>query len=324
VTMVAPLLAVENLSISFHTVDGVADVLDGVSFEVPEGRWTGLVGETGCGKSLTVSAIIRLLPHGARVGGRVAFRGDDLLRKSERQMRSLRGKEIAMVFQDPGIAINPALKIGSQIAETITTHQKVGRHEARERAAAAVRRVELDERVLHQYAHELSGGMRQRVMIALALACNPTLILADEPTSSLDVTVQRDILALMRELSTTSHSAVLFITHDLILVGQTCDELVVMYAGTVVERGPSEAVLRLRHHPYTRALIAAIPTVDCRKRELDEIGGSVPSFTPRPAGCPFAQRCASRIPGTCDSIAPDERSVSEGVRVRCHLYRGAG
>jgi oligopeptide/dipeptide ABC transporter ATP-binding protein len=320
----APLLAVENLSISFHTVDGLAGVLDGVSFEVPERRWTGLVGETGCGKSVTASAIIRLLPHSARVAGRIAFRGDDLLRKSERQMRSLRGREIAMVFQDPGVAINPALKIGSQIAETIATHQNVGWHEARERAAAAVRRVELDERVLHQYAHELSGGMRQRVMIALALACNPTLILADEPTSSLDVTVQRDILALMKELSTSSRTAVLFITHDLILVSQICEELVVMYAGIVVERGPSEAVLRLRHHPYTRALIAAIPTIEYRKAELDEIEGSVPSFMARPAGCPFAPRCASRIPGTCDFIAPQERTVAEGVRVRCHLYGGAG
>ena len=181
-------------------------------------------------------------------------------------MRSIRGRDIAMVFQDPGIAINPALKVGGQIAETIAIHHELGRQEARERAAAAVRRVGLDERVLQQYAHELSGGMRQRVMIALALACNPSLILADEPTSSLDVTVQRDILALMKELSAVSRTAVLFITHDLVLVGQTCDELVVMYAGTVVERGPSAAVLRLKHHPYTRALIAAIPAIDAPKR----------------------------------------------------------
>jgi peptide/nickel transport system ATP-binding protein len=160
-------------------------------------------------------------------------------------------------------------------------------------------------------------------MIALALACNPSLILADEPTSSLDVTVQRDILALMKELSAVSRTAVLFITHDLVLVGQTCDELVVMYAGTVVERGPSEAVLRLKHHPYTRALIAAIPTIDARKTTLDEIEGSVPSLIPRPGGCPFAPRCTSRIPGTCDLKTPVERVVADGVRVRCHLYESA-
>ena len=322
-TAPAPLLAVDDLSISFHSVDGIAGVLDSVSFEVPEGDWTGLVGETGCGKSVTASAVIRLLPRTASVTGRIAFRGENLLAKSERDMRALRGGEIAMVFQDPGVAINPALKIGGQIAETITAHQNVGRHEARERAAAAIRRVGLSERVLNQYAHELSGGMRQRVMIALALACNPSLILADEPTSSLDVTVQRDIIALIKELSAVSRTAVLFITHDLILVGQTCDTLVVMYAGSVVERGSSEAVLRRTFHPYTRALVAAIPTVGTRKAELDEIEGSVPSLAPRPAGCLFAPRCPSRIPGVCDTVAPKERLVEEGVRVRCHLYGGA-
>ncbi len=320
--MALPLLAVDDLSLSFRTVDGVAAVVEQVSFEVPEGHWTGLVGETGCGKSVTASAIIRLLPRNATIAGRIALRGIDLTEKSEREMRSIRGRDIAMVFQDPGVAINPALKIGSQIAETIAVHQEVGRQEARERAAAAVRRVGLAERVLQQYAHELSGGMRQRVMIALALACSPSLILADEPTSSLDVTVQRDILALMKELSAVSRAAVLFITHDLVLVGQTCDELVVMYAGTVVERGPSEAVLRLRYHPYTRALIAAIPTVDARRTALAEIDGSVPGLMPRPSGCPFAPRCTSRIPGTCDVVAPRERRVADGVRVRCHLYGG--
>lgn len=322
-TASSPLLAVNELSVSFHSVDGVAGVLESVSFEVPEGGWTGLVGETGCGKSVTASAIIRLLPRTASVSGRIAFRGDNLLEKSAREMRALRGGEIAMVFQDPGVAINPALKIGSQIAETIAAHQHVGRHEARERAAAALRKVGLGERVLNQYTHELSGGMRQRVMIALALACNPSLILADEPTSSLDVTVQRDIIALIKELSTVSRTAVLFITHDLILVGQTCETLVVMYAGSVVERGPGEAVLRRTFHPYTRGLVAAIPTVDARKAELDEIEGSVPALAPRPGGCLFAPRCPSRIPGTCDTVAPEERLVDEGVRVRCHLYGSA-
>lgn len=322
--MAKPLLSVESLTVAFHSIDGVVEVLDGISFDVPQGSWTGLVGETGCGKSVTASAIIRLLPHNAKASGCIALNGEDLLRKTDREMREVRGKDIAMVFQDPGVAINPALKIGSQIAETVMAHRNVSRREARRRAAAVIESVGLGARVLDQYAHELSGGMRQRVMIALALACDPSLILADEPTSNLDVTVQRDILALIRELSAASCTAVLFITHDLVLVSQTCEELVVMYAGTVVERGPSRAVLGHRFHPYTQALVAAIPAIDTRKAMLDEIDGNVPSLAPRPNGCLFAPRCPSRIPDLCDGIAPGERLLQDGVRVRCHLYGDAG
>jgi len=318
--MVEALLSVDRLSVAFHTADGVAKVLEDVTFDVQPGRWIGLVGETGCGKSVTASTIIRLQPSSARTTGAVRFDGVDLLAQSDAKMREIRGNRIAMIFQDPGVAINPALKIGFQIAETIATHQHTGRGEARERAIAVLRQVGLDAHVMNQFAHELSGGMRQRVMIGLALACNPSLILADEPTSNLDVTIQRDILALIKELSALHGTAVLFISHDLILVGQMCDEVVVMYAGSVVERGPTESVLRRSFHPYTRALVNAIPTIDARRQALEEIEGSVPDLLPRPPGCLFASRCKHRIEGLCDTVAPAERDVEEGIRTRCHLY----
>jgi len=314
-----PLLSIQALSVSLETADGLARVLDDVTFDIPSRHWTGLVGETGCGKSMTAAAIIGLLPPSARASGRIVYKGTDLLTETESELRKVRGSQIAMVFQDPGVAINPALKIGFQIAETIATHQNVHRSEARRRAMAVLQDVGLDARVMNQYAYELSGGMRQRVMIGLALACNPSLILADEPTSNLDVTIQRDILVLIKELSKLYTTAILFITHDLMLVGQICDDIVVMYAGIVMERGPTEAVLRRTFHPYTRALVNAIPTIDARRNVLEEIEGSVPTLQ-RPPGCVYAPRCKHQIPGLCDRVAPPEREVDEGIRTRCHLY----
>jgi peptide/nickel transport system ATP-binding protein len=317
--MSGELLSVEDLSVEFHTYDGVIQVLEDVTFGVRQGRWTGLVGETGCGKSVTASAIIRLLPQSARVSGRVLFKGKDLLQKTERAMRRIRGAEISMIFQDPSIAINPALKIGFQIAETIATHQSTNARESRQRAQAILQKVGLGSYVMDQYAYELSGGMLQRVMIGLALSCDPDLILADEPTSSLDVTIQKDILSLMKELSSISQTAMLFITHDLVLVGQTCDEVVVMYAGMVVERGSTEAVLDRSFHPYTRALVNAIPTIDTRKDYLEEIEGNVPDLLLRPPGCPFASRCKFKMAGLCESVVPRETRLEEGHYTRCHL-----
>ncbi len=314
------LLAVNNLSVEFHTYDGVARVLKEVTFSLGAGRWTGLVGETGCGKSVTASAIIRLLPPSARASGQVLFKGKDLIAATEKEMRGIRGAHISMVFQDPSVSINPALKIGFQMAETIAAHQNTHWRESEERARAVLQRVGLDSYVMDQYAYELSGGMLQRVMIGLALSCNPELILADEPTSSLDVTIQKDILLMMKELSRDSQTAILFITHDLVLVGQTCDEVVVMYAGLVVERGSTEAVLRHSVHPYTRALVNAIPTIDTRKDYLEEIAGNVPDLLSPPPGCPFASRCKQKIPGVCDTVVPQETRVEEGHFTRCHLY----
>ena len=313
------LLSVDNLSLEFHTHDGVVRVLEDVTFNLGPSRWTGLVGETGCGKSVTASAIIRLLPPSARVSGEVLFKGKNLLDETERAMRGIRGGQISMVFQDPSIAINPALKIGFQIAETIAAHQNTNRRESYQRARDVLQRVGLSPYVMDQYAHELSGGMLQRVMIGLALSCNPDLMLADEPTSALDVTIQKDILHLLKELSNLSRTAMLFITHDLVLVGQTCDEVVVMYAGTVVERGSTEAVLRRSFHPYTKALVNAIPTIDRRKDYLEEIEGNLPDLLLRPPGCPFASRCKERIADLCTSVVPGETRLEPGHYTRCHL-----
>jgi len=215
--------------------------------------------------------------------------------------------------------LNPALKIGFQIAETIAAHQNTNRRESYQRARDVLQRVGLSPYVMDQYAHELSGGMLQRVMIGLALSCNPDLMLADEPTSALDVTIQKDILHLLKELSNLSRTAMLFITHDLVLVGQTCDEVVVMYAGTVVERGSTEAVLRRSFHPYTKALVNAIPTIDRRKNYLEEIEGNLPDLLLRPPGCPFASRCKERIADLCTSVVPGETRLEPGHYTRCHL-----
>ncbi len=316
------LLAVAHLSVSFNTYDGLANVLEDVTFSIKPGRWTGLVGETGCGKSVTASAIIRLLPPSACVSGRVLFKGKNLLEETGKAMRSIRGSQIAMIFQDPAIALNPALKVGFQIAETIAAHQDIGGRESWERAQAVLRQVGLGPQVLGQYAYELSGGMSQRVMIGLALACSPSLILADEPTSSLDVTIQKEILGLLKEQGTISRTALLFITHDLVLVGQVCDEVVVMYAGIVVERGSTETVFSRPSHPYTCALVNAIPTIDTRRDFLEEIEGNVPDLLPRPPGCLFAMRCKQKIVGLCEGVLPPEKMLEEGHYVRCHLQMG--
>jgi peptide/nickel transport system ATP-binding protein len=315
------LLAVDNLSLEFHTYDGIVKVLEDVTFTLWPNRWTGLVGETGCGKSVTASSIIRLLPPSARLSGRILFKGADLVALPESMLRDIRGSRISMIFQDPSIAINPALKIGYQIAETISVHQNTDKRKSREIARKVLSQAGLSGYVLDQYAHELSGGMLQRVMIGLALSCNPDLILADEPTSSLDVTIQKDILFLMKELGDIYRTSILFITHDLILVGQTCDDVVVMYAGIVVERGPAMAVLTRSFHPYTKALVNAIPTIDAKKEMLEEIEGNVLDPLNRSKGCPFEPRCRHRIARVCEEVVPQETRLEDDHHTRCHLAR---
>jgi peptide/nickel transport system ATP-binding protein len=313
------LLTVKGLTLEFHTFEGVARVLYDVGFSLAPNSWTGLVGETGCGKSVTASAVIRLLPPSARiVGGQIRFKGKELLSLSERELRPIRGAEISMVLQDPSVAVNPAFKVGYQIQETIMQHQSVGKRAATERAEHLMSEVGLERYILTQYPHELSGGMLQRVMIGLAVVCNPSLILADEPTSSLDVTVQKDILILMKELSLAHLTTVLLITHDLVLVAQTCHAVIVMYAGLVVERGSTEDILSKGFHPYTQALIRAIPVIERKRKVLEEIPGNVPNLFQRPKGCPFFARCTVRIPGRCDEITPAEIEISPGHFVRCH------
>ena len=310
----APILQVENLQTHFFTQDGVTRAVDGVSFSVGAGETLGIVGESGCGKSVTALSILRLLPRRmARiVGGRVVFDGQDLAALDEAAMRDIRGNSIAMIFQEPMTSLNPVLTIGEQIAEAVRIHQGKSNKEALARAAEMLRLVRIPdaERRLGDYPHQFSGGMRQRVMIAMALSCNPRLLVADEPTTALDVTVQAQILKLMLELKATTGAAVILITHDLGVIAETCRRVIVMYAGRVVEQARVEDLFDAPLHPYTRGLMAAIPHLKrARKRRLAEIPGIVPDLRAPIPGCAFAPRCA----------LADARCVAEAPPLAQHL-----
>ena len=326
--MAEMLLEVEDLQTNFGG-DGKkskpAQAVRGVSLSVRKGETLGIVGESGSGKSVTAMSVLRLIaPPGKIVGGRVLFDGDDLLRKSERQMREVRGAKIAMVFQDPMTALNPTLTVGEQIAETIRAHQPVSRAEARAQALDWLRRVRvtLPERRMTQYPHELSGGMRQRVMIAIAFSCRPELLLADEPTTALDVTVQAQILDLMDDLKTELGTGVVLITHDLGVVRERCDTVAVMYAGQIVEYAPAAELFANPKMPYTQALLASLP--DWRRARTDgplpSLPGQPPSLTQIPNGCPFHPRCPKAF-APCPTRVPANTVLEDGVRtVRCLLY----
>jgi oligopeptide/dipeptide ABC transporter ATP-binding protein len=296
------LLRVEDLSISFATEEGRVTVVEGVSFAVPAGRTVGLVGESGCGKSVTAMSIMRLLPSPpSRVeGGRVLFEGTDLLALNETAMRAVRGDRIGMVFQEPMTSLNPTLSVGFQIGEVLRLHRGMSAAAAREKSIEILRLVGVGaaERRVDQYPHQLSGGLRQRVMIAMALVCHPRLLIADEPTTALDVTIQAQILELLRRLQRELGMAILLITHDLGVVAETCDEIVVMYAGRVVERGGTGAVFARPVHPYTAGLLAATPRLAARRRggRLPTIPGMVPPPGARGTGCSFAERCSRALP----------------------------
>jgi peptide/nickel transport system ATP-binding protein len=296
---VTALLEVQDLKTHFFTRDGVVRAVDGVSFSVSEGETLAVVGESGCGKSVTSLSILRLIasPPGRIVSGKLVFQGQDLLGKNESEMRALRGNEISMIFQEPMTSLNPVLTVGRQIAEMFELHHGLAGAAAMERAGEMLRLVHIPEpeRRLRQYPHELSGGMRQRVMIAMALACSPKLLIADEPTTALDVTIQAQILDLMRELKARTGAAILLITHDLGVVAEMAERVVVMYAGRKVEEAPVEALFAHPRHPYTRGLLGSIPrlgdaTGGGRKR-LAEIPGMVPSLREAMPGCSFAPRC---------------------------------
>jgi len=295
----APLLEVDGLRTHFFTRDGVVQAVDGVGFEVARGETVGIVGESGSGKSVTALSIMRLLPRAnARiVDGRIMLEGRDLAALDEAGMRRIRGGDIAMVFQEPMTSLNPVLKIGFQLAEAIRAHRGTGRDEARRRALEMLRLVRIPEpeRRIEQYPFELSGGMRQRVMIAMALSCDPKLLIADEATTALDVTIQAQILELIRELKERLGMAVIMITHDLGVVAETCDRVVVMYAGRKVEEAPVEELFRRPYHPYTAGLLGSVPKLDragtATRGRLVEIKGMVPKLTGELAGCPFAPRC---------------------------------
>jgi oligopeptide/dipeptide ABC transporter ATP-binding protein len=315
----APLLSVVGLRAHLFTRYGVVKAVDDVSFTVSRGETLGLVGESGSGKTMTCLALLRLLPAGGRiVGGSVRYAGDDLLGKSEREMRRIRGKHIAMILQDPMTSLNPVLSVGDQVSEPIRRHQRLGLAAARRRAIEALTSVRIPaaaERIA-DYPHQLSGGMRQRVMGAIALSCAPGLLIADEPTTSLDVTIQAQYLALLQEVQHTHGVAIIFVTHDLGIVAKICRRVAVMYAGKIVELVPVEDLFDDPLHPYSRALLGAIPRADRKEPRLPTIEGQPPQLSALGAGCAFAPRCPS-ADAACRAEAPPPVVLGDGRMVRC-------
>ncbi len=319
-----PLLQVENLRTYFHTPRGIARAVDGVSFTLEKGKTLGIVGESGCGKSMTALSILQLVPEPAGYidGGHIRFEGRDLLDLSWSDMRRVRGDDIAMIFQEPMTSLNPVFTVGNQLTEAMTMHGKFSRDAARARARDLLVRVGLEDRadqVLRQYPHELSGGMRQRVMIAIALSNEPKLLIADEPTTALDVTVQAQILDLIRGIQKEEGLAVLLITHDLGIVSEMADDVAVMYAGHFVEYAPTRALFHDPQHPYTQGLFASLPARTRRGQDLATLEGVVPEATAWPKACRFAPRCPYRWQ-TCETIPPKYRPAGSDRPVRCHLY----
>ncbi|MEA2670392.1 MAG: peptide/nickel transport system ATP-binding protein [Chloroflexota bacterium] len=318
----APLLSIEGLRTHFPTNDGVVRAVDGISLSVREGETLGLVGESGCGKSITALTVMRLLSRpGRAVAGRVTFAGRNLLELSEHEMEDVRGNDIAMIFQEPMTSLNPVFRVGDQIAEGLERHLAVTRDQAHDRVVELFTTVGIPspERRLREYPHQLSGGMRQRVMIAMALACKPRLLIADEPTTALDVTIQAQILELIKELKRTQNMAVIMITHDLGVIAEVAQNVAVMYAGKIVERAPVEELFAAPQHPYTQGLLGSIPSPDKLGRRLDVIRGVVPHPLNLPPGCSFAPRCPQRM-DICDSAFPALDPTGPSHDVACYLY----
>jgi peptide/nickel transport system ATP-binding protein len=315
-----PLIEIRDLRVRFHGDDGrTTHAVDSVDLSVAQGATLGLVGESGCGKSVTSLAIMGLLPRQTtEVTGAIRFDGFDLLHTSDQTLRDLRGNRLAMIFQEPMTSLNPSFTIGDQIIETILRHRGGSRKSARARAIELLRRVHIPspERRIDEYPHKLSGGMRQRVMIAMALACDPRLLIADEPTTALDVTLQAQILELMRELKAASGAAIILITHDLGVVAEVCDEVAVMYAGEIVERAPVDEMFSSPQHPYTVGLLGSIPRLDQRAAQLATIEGMVPNMSQPPSGCRFAARCPF-VREACTKAPPPLIEVSPGHLSRC-------
>jgi peptide/nickel transport system ATP-binding protein len=317
----APLLAVEHLTTVFDLVSGPAPAIDDVSFELDAGETLGLVGESGSGKSVTALSIMRLvLPPGRITSGTVLFNGRNLLELPERSMREVRGAQISLVFQEPMTALNPVFTVGDQLAEALLVHGRARRPEARELAIELLEAVRIPHPAarIHDYPHQLSGGMRQRVLIAMAIACKPSLLIADEPTTALDVTIQAQILDLLREMKTTLNLALLLITHDLGVIAETADRVAVMYGGRIVEHGTVREIFRNPQHPYTRGLLASMPRTGERGR-LRAIEGAVPVLGALPAGCTFHPRCGSRF-DPCDRAVPPDYDVGPDHGSRCFLH----
>jgi oligopeptide/dipeptide ABC transporter ATP-binding protein len=319
----AELLQLKDLRTSFFTPEGEVRAIDGVTFEIAEGKTLGLVGESGCGKSVTSLSIMRLIPSppGRIVGGEILYRGRDLLKLKNEEMRKIRGNEISMIFQEPMTSLNPVFTVGNQIGEAIRLHQGLGKKETRRKTIDMLRLVKIadPESRVDAYPHQLSGGMRQRVMIAMALSCNPSLLIADEPTTALDVTIQAQILELMKELQQKIGMALLLITHDLGVVAEQADEVAIMYAGKIVERASAAAIFARPLHPYTVGLLNSLPGAGLtKKRRLAAIPGMVPSPLNLPSGCRFRDRCP-RAEAVCASVQPPLAENETNHLVACYF-----
>ncbi len=327
-----PALTVNNLKTYFFTDEGTVKAVDGASFEVRPGKTVGIVGESGCGKSVTALSILRIVQKpGQIVGGEILLRPADdgepvdltKLDAEGKAIRAIRGGEIALVFQEPMTSFSPHYTIGNQIIEMIELHQDVSTAEARNRSIELLRMVGIPkpERRIDEYPFELSGGLRQRVMIAMALSCNPKILIADEPTTALDVTTQAQILDLLREIQERTQMSVIIITHDMGVIAEMADDVIVMYLGRVVESGPVDQIFHQPKHPYTQALLRSIPSIFAEPRsKLPTIAGSIPHPHNRPAGCPFHPRCAESMAGTCDVHTPQLRPINDAQWASCFLY----
>lgn len=325
----ANILEIEDLNVRFHTEEGTVHALNGINLTIGRDEVIGIIGESGCGKSVTALSIMGLLsmPPADIVSGSIRFNGQDLLELTDEEMDDIRGNEISMIYQDPMSSLNPVLKIGYQITEGLLSHRELSKAEARRRATDMLDSCGIPdpERIMSEYPHELSGGMRQRVMIAMALITEPKLLIADEPTTALDVTIQAQILELLRDLQEEHETSLIFISHDLPVVSEIADRIAVMYAGNVVETCGVEALFQNPLHPYTRKLTESIPTLDRASGKLPSIGGTVPSMIDPPEGCLFADRCPQHIGEVCDEDDPKLLPVG-GLgdhKAACHLYTNA-
>lgn len=317
--MPAPLMAVKDLRTYFFTDEGVVKAVDGVDFRIEQGETLGIVGESGCGKSVAALSILRLLPApGKIIGGEIILNGEDILKYSQKQMRAIRGNDISMIFQEPMTSLNPVHRVGKQIAEAIMLHQAKNKREAYRQAEEMLRKVgiPIPEKRIHDFPHQMSGGMRQRVMIAMALSCNPKLLIADEPTTALDVTIEAQILELMKELKREFGTAIILISHDLGVIAEMADKVAVMYTGKIVEHTDVYSLFKRPLHPYTLGLMNSIPRLTGKKKRLEAIRGMVPSPHNIPDGCSFHPRCKF-ADDRCRETEPEIEEVEVGHLVRC-------
>lgn len=319
------LLDIQDISVQFNTDTGVVYAVDHVNLKLEEGESLGLVGETGAGKTTTALAVLRLIqsPPGQYTSGRILFRGEDILTMSAEQMRKLRGNNISMIFQDPMTALNPVMTVGEQIAEGIQNNERCSPAEARIKMLQMLEMVRIPPERANDFPHQFSGGMKQRVVIAIALSCNPALVIADEPTSALDVTIQAQVLAMINELKEKQKTSMILITHDLGVVAESCNKVAIMYAGEIVEYGTAEDVFRRAAHPYTEGLFHCIPRLDVESERLDTIPGMMPDPSEQPKGCKFCPRCA-RAAEVCRNSRPKPVEISPGHTVSCFMAKEDG